>query len=169
MSRLPKTVNWEALKVEWLQSDETLNKFRLRKGLSNNHFYDAVNKQKWVEQKRQPGEKTTEKVMEKVSKQQVEEWVNQKKLWHGVEVIAAKILTKYNNGELAQNPHDLSALTCAIERSLKSRKLILGEATETIESRNLYMGIQKIVEDCEDENRRIDMKNMPKRLNGEQK
>lgn len=145
--RRPKRhLDWPALKTEWLQGNDTLNKFRERYKIGTNVFYPHVEKEKWNEAKADILRRAEAKAATIAVNTKVKEWERQINLWQAVEGIAARLMTRRQD---TMNAGELAALSAAIERALKSQKLILGQSTENVESKSLSMSILKIIEHAE--------------------
>jgi hypothetical protein len=149
MTRAKKrTLNWPALKAEWLAGNETLNQFRKRYRISGSNFYYLIHKQGWIEAKEEVLKRAEAKAATIAVNTKVKEWQRQMNLWQAVEGIAARIMSRRAE---SMNAGELAALTSAIERALKSQKLILGQSTENVESHTLSMTILKLIEKVEND------------------
>jgi hypothetical protein len=128
--------DWNALYLEWVQSGVSLSQFQLRKGITRNHFYRVAQAGKWLQRKAELDAKAVQKVERSVVFETASQWREQEKLWRAVEIQAAGILkrTLTPEGKLLDplSPTELSTLTMALERALKARKLLAGEATDNI-------------------------------------
>jgi hypothetical protein len=143
-------IDWPALKAEWLSGNDSLNHFREKHKIHLNVFYPNIEKGKWREAKDEIMKRAEARAATIAVNTRVEEWKRQMNLWQAVEGIAAQIMTRRREN---MNAGELAALTSAIERALKSQKLILGESTENVESRSLSMTILKLIEKVENDGR----------------
>lgn len=147
---LKTKIDWPALKAEFLASQDNPHSFMKRKKLLGKMaiptFYKIVSEQKWLEDRADINQKALDNTKRSLVEQKTKEWDRQIKLWHAVEGIAAKIMSMRANtmdgGELAQ-------LSSALERALKSQRLILGESTENISEKSMSLRVLKIVEQVE--------------------
>lgn len=126
--------DWPALEAEWLQCpEETLDSFRVRKGVPNaTHFYKRARQFKWAEKKAEIIARARKKIMTRTANAVAERWGDYTKLWSAVKFQAAAILKSTRDAEgniIPLDPQKLSQLSNAIETALKSEKLIAGEST----------------------------------------
>lgn len=127
-----KFYDWGALKLEWLNTDLTLNQFREKKGIDTAHFYRSINAEQWHDARQDIYKKALNKLQERKSTQLASRYDDYLKLWGAVKVQAARILKDAHDQNDPLKPSQLAQLTQAIETALKSEKLILGESTENV-------------------------------------
>jgi len=141
--------DWPALKAEWLQGNESLNQFRIRKGIGNqNIFYARVSEDGWVEAKERIIRTALEKTEAAVAEKYGQEWDRQMKLWSAVEGLAGRIMTRKAE---SMDSNELAQLTAAIERALKAQRLILGQSTDNMAVKNYHMSIVQMLKEIKGE------------------
>ena len=128
--------DWDALYAEWVSSGLSMNKFRILKGFDGGFFYNAIDREGWWEKAERVAEKITAAAEARVVDATVARWDEQEALWREVERQAAAIMraTIGPDGKIASplEPSELATLTAALERALKSRRLIAGESTDNM-------------------------------------
>lgn len=130
--------DWETLFAEWISSRLSISEFHKtqKPHIERGHFFKMAKRGKWMERKARVNEKAMKDIEKHVAKQVSSEWKEHEKLWRAVEIHAAHLLRKNvgPDGKLseAMSPTELASLTTALERALKARKLLIGEATENI-------------------------------------
>lgn len=128
--------DWDALFVEWVQADTSLSQFQLAKKIARQHFYRMTQARNWLSRRDDIKSRAMKAAEKSVVREMAQEWKEQEKLWRAVEIQAAAILkrTLTPDGKLLDplSPANLATLTVALERALKARKLLAGEATENI-------------------------------------
>lgn len=130
-------INWNALKVEFMTGDMTLNELRIKHdivGMAN--FYKQATG--WLEEREKLHKKAIEKIKSKTLNNAVKGWEDQQKLWKAVEVQAGRLLQKSLSDEKGLRPRDLDNLASAIEKALKSQRLILGQSTENVANSSIH-------------------------------
>ena len=145
MNGKPTRWDYAALKAEWLQGEETLKAFAARKGITaEGTFYRKVKEYGWAEARERIRSAALAKIEATTVKKYAAEWERQMKLWTRVEDLADSIMTRreefIDGSELAQ-------LTAALDRALKSQRLIRGESTENVETKNYHLAIVQMLKD----------------------
>lgn len=123
--------DWDALKLEFLQGNESLNEFRLRHKLNKNNFYGRAGA--WPDERAAVRAKALGQVQEKMSDKLAHHWEQYTRLFDAIKVHAAMILQSKKNekGEpVPMDPLDLSRVASSLESALKGDRLIYGEPTE---------------------------------------
>lgn len=128
-NKTPKSIDWDKERAEWLAGSETLNQFRLRKGFSAKWFYHKVEQLDWEGARQRIAKKALQKIETAGANSIAKEFENNERLWRAVEAQAARILNQQIKDQNL-DPVALAALSQAIERALKNRRLILGQSTE---------------------------------------
>lgn len=146
-----RLINWLALKADFIQSNETLFQFLQRHGIKNEQwFYRMARKYGFREAQEASRIKAVEKVSDSTARKYAVEWERQMKLWRAVESVAARILNEMaEKRPQRMDASKLANLTAALERALKSQRLVLGESTENVNSRNYHMAIVQALKDVE--------------------
>lgn len=136
-------IDWNALKVEFMTTDMSLNAIREKHNIADkNHFYKKT--EDWKEERRKLHEKTLQKIKSKALNNTVKEWERQQKLWHAVEIQAGRLLQSSLDKKKVLKAGEVMALTVAIEKALKCQKLILGESTENIATHSIHKHLIEI-------------------------
>lgn len=135
--------DWNALKAEWLASDESPHEFRKRKGISHTWFWAKFRKEEWDKSKTRLHQESMQKLEKKLANGNADRWANQIKLWKAMETRAAQAL----NDPARSTPVDATEIATVVEKSLKAQKLILGEDTGEggVLNQNFYLGIAQLV------------------------
>lgn len=156
MKRNPKTIDWQRLETEWMTSSESLNQFAIRHQISTTYFYEKIAQLEWVEKKQKIREKALEKAAGGAAVDLARQWTVQLNLWKGLErqlnALLARTMDETRTKIIAPlDASQLAALAVMLSCSLKSQKLILGEASEITEERSISAYIAKIVHKIEQE------------------
>jgi hypothetical protein len=140
-----KSVNWPAMKAEFMSWEGSLDAFRKHKGIVNaGNFYQKARKFRFAEDRQEIANKSLIKVQKHHIAKYAAHWKKQFKLWEKVEDAADNILTRKQDKIEAD---ELSLLSNAIEKALKSQKLILGEKTgDETGNVNIHLAIANFVE-----------------------
>lgn len=122
--------DWAALEAEWLASGESLHAFGRRHKIPRTHMNNMAGRYGWLQKRQKIRVKAGARIEKLVENRIVLDYSRQAKLWEAVEKKAEKFLerTAENGGELS--PMDLNTLTQAIERALKSKRLMGDKSTE---------------------------------------
>lgn len=148
-----KTYDWPAMKAEWISSNETLNQFRIRKGMSAEWFYKVVRKQKWVEEKNKIKYKAIENYQEKAVQDQVDKWEKyrgiQSKLLKCVESVLDSVMDE--NGEVKGDlpPEEIRRLSAAFKELTQNQSFMDGGPTERVESKNAHLILVQAIKEAE--------------------
>lgn len=133
MPRPQRTHDWEALKVEWLATNLSINQFRETKDIQPAVLYKAIDVEDWYQARSKMHQRTLEKLSNKKADMLVRKYEDYYKLWGAVKGQAASILRKTQKPDGTIEPllpSELRSLTEALERALKSERLLDGESTE---------------------------------------
>lgn len=146
--------NWGALKNEWLKSyeatGETLNKFRIRKGISETSFYRKTAKEKWAEEGQRMKNRITQRIETQLVNEALARWQKEIRITDGIEDQVEFILQELRQNEKVANalePSHLLALATTIEKCLKTKKLAHGESTgdEPQAQANVHAAIIQVI------------------------
>lgn len=137
--------DWDALRLEWLAGTDTMSAFRDKKGISRSLFLRMTKKHKWKEAREKLRAKVIAKGQEKVEGIVAKRWEQQMRLWGDVESQVQSLLSKKKGLKAS----DVAALSVALERALKSQRLIRGESTENTVSKNYHAVMVDMVEKLE--------------------
>lgn len=149
--RPPRDHDWDALKVEWLQGDDTLNEFRIKKDIDRAFFYRMVSAQGWKEEREAIRKKALEKAENKITAELAKRWVRYGKVNDDLLAIAQRIVddTKDEEGNIQQpiEPIELKHLADTVETTLKSHRLLHGEPTEIhkTETPNIHVQVVQVI------------------------
>jgi hypothetical protein len=128
---LAKRHDWDALRYEWARGTESLEAFRRRKGLASVRFSQVVNEQNWRALREDLRAKAIKKIEPKIIDEIAQRYAFNNKQWLTIEGLLArlikKLVTTTNAADIS--PEAIESITRSLERSLKARKLIHGEAT----------------------------------------
>lgn len=137
-------IDWDSLKSEYMQGNMTLNELRLKHNINGQaNFYKQVNSRKFEEARQKIRTKAVQKIENNQIKRYAKEWDNQMSLWQNVESMAQKIMSRKRE---TLEPDELSSLSTAIEKALKSQRLILGESTENNANVNVHAALADLLE-----------------------
>lgn len=150
-----KRHDWIAYKLEWLNGSETLNQFRIRKGLQPTPFYARV--KGWQAERDGMKERAIKRAIEKTEDALVEHYTEHLEIIETMRKKVAVILQegralklaggKPTNIKIEVDPADLNALAGAMEKLLKSERLIRGHGTgeESGKVENFHLTLVKMV------------------------
>lgn len=139
--RGPNSVNWDALKAEWLQGDESLNKFRIRYRLAPAHFYQKVDEYGWEKSREIINKKAIAKIENTQAGLLAREWKQEIDLLNAAKSEVVRALNKSRDSGKTLNYQELSNLFTALDKAVKTKSFINGGPTERIESRNIHVAI----------------------------
>lgn len=143
--------DWAAHKAEFILGHETLAAFSVRKDISYHMVYDHAADEGWLEARQEVVERAMEKVKTAAVGTRVGEWDKYLSLMDAVAAHAAHLLRKGvgPDGRITMSLEavELSALTSAIDKAVKVKRLIMGESTENIATRNLHMDMVRMLQD----------------------
>lgn len=116
---------------EWARGpEESLDAFRIRKGLASAHFYKVVKAMDWKGTREKLKAQAVAKVESRIVTDLSKRYSFQEKQWLTVEGIVARALKKLALSDADNfSPEALESVTRSLERALKARKLIVGEKT----------------------------------------
>lgn len=125
-------LDWDALKREWLGTNETLNAFRARKGIVNHrNFYLQVKKGGWEDAKHKQATALEAKVQAAAVQKGFEEWEEEVALLKGIRAQVAHVLKgridKEGNVVRPIPAQELKALAEVVAKSVVAKKHIRGE------------------------------------------
>ena len=139
--------NWDALKAEWLQTDLSLNQFRIGKDIAKAVFYPHVEKGKWTETKRKNAERTLNKINTKVVNAQADKWEDYRELYKDVKKQLKRIVGKFGEDEDKTIPiRDLKDIAETLGKLTSGLSFLDGGPTARIETRNLHGDIVRILD-----------------------
>lgn len=157
MRKKPRKIDWTKLKLEYMSSDEsvraTLDKNKVAQCKTSNERTKG-----WGEERKKLHQRIVERAKTQIVNFNVDRYKKQTKLWESVETVAEDIFKKAGDKNKPLTPKDLVNLSGAISIALKSKKLIVGEPTETIEERSLHLHLIEINKRIE---RGDDLKEIP--------
>ena len=133
MGNINPVHDWNKMKMEWLESDLTINKFRETKEINNGYFYTNIDVDDWYKAKHELDKKTLNKLTNKLSTEIANKYSDYNKLWKAVKIQAASIIKKTQKKDGTISPmstYDLNNLSRVIETALRSERLIQGDSTE---------------------------------------
>jgi len=134
--------DWEALKAEWLQSNESLNQFRIRKKIGNaKSFYHHTNVDQWTDLKKKIATQVTKKIVDKQVKQNVIDWSKYEKAQDGIMAQIYALInktTKDGKVDKAMPARDVAQLSQALNNLSKNKSFMNGGPTERIDQRTLH-------------------------------
>lgn len=145
-----KRHDWDALKAEFICGFESLAAFAARKGITSYMVYAKADDAGWVQARQEVKEKAMDEAKSHAVTVVAERWKKQLSLWEAVEAHAAQLLRKgVQDGKIVMpmEPGELAQLTSALDRALKSQRLIWGESTENVVTKNLHVEMVKMLED----------------------
>lgn len=130
---MPKSINWEQLRGEFLASDESLNQFRIRHGISRDYFY--VKTKSWPAERTQTREDAISIIKDKAIPEMYEQFVTQQKSilqMLNVQIIELYKKTLDKDGKNVIAPlksGELVNIANTVSLALKSFRLIEGKST----------------------------------------
>lgn len=137
--------DWETLKAEWIQSKETLNEFRLRKRIGNKAwFYDKVEQGGWIEARNQIISKAYQKTAEAAAAQLAQEWEKEYRLFEAADALAARVMSRHKDDIQAS---ELAQVTRSLLNSLQGKRLIKGQSTDNVATKNYHMAIVQMLKE----------------------
>lgn len=129
-----RRIDWAALKAEWLQSDETLHAFQVRKRLGERNFYRVAKRDGWTAAREEIGKMAGRRIEQKLARETADKWFAHRELFRGAHSHAAAILKKSlgSNGEVLKplSPAELLQLVTAIQKMGQAEAFMSGEATD---------------------------------------
>lgn len=135
--------DWNALKIEWLQTNESPFAFQRRKGIKNDtKFYKHVNEDGWWEARDEINKRAVEIAQDKLVKITAKKWGDYKQLFNAGKSQAAKILSDtVKDGKMVRTltTLELSQLVGAVDKMLKAESFMEGGPTERVETANFHM------------------------------
>jgi len=124
--------DWPTLKLEFLNSKETLNEFRIRHKISNQrNFYKQT--AGWSEERKNLVRKSLDKAVEKIGKKLTEEFTVYPDMFMGSEAVLAKYIREALQNDL--EPSQFNYVVQSLCNLLKHKKLLFGEPTEITENK----------------------------------
>jgi len=148
-----KKHDWGLLKIEWLQSTESLNQFRARKGIAHCWFYRKVQQGKWREAKDRIQENSMRTLEKTAARAISDKWKDYRKIWTGAKAQAFSILRKTfdNEGHVTRplSTAELAQLVKAMFQVLQGESFISGGPTERVENRNLHLDVVNLIQEIE--------------------
>ncbi len=123
--------DWTTLMYEWARGTESLHAFGKRHGLGPARFMAVVRAMDWRGVRARLRAAAIAKAEPQIIKSLADRYKFQEHQWLTVEAIIARALKKIAGEQdiTSLAPEVLESLTRTLERTLKSRKLIRGEAT----------------------------------------
>lgn len=139
--------DWDALRMEFLQSKETLNQFKIRHQIKNSQwFYKKA--RAWNQERANLVSNAQKKVIKHAERELAENWKGYIDLLGGLKAQIAKIISDSldADGRVIQpiEPSQLKDIAHTIEKALKSEKLVLGEPTEITEDKSETKHVQVV-------------------------
>lgn len=151
-------IDWTTVYADFMHSPSnvTLNQIRNKHKIQANAFYERVQREKWLEKKQAMNERAIEKITGSAENEIVKKWQTQEKLWRLLEAQVSTWLAKTLDETKTKivkpiDPKNLASLSDTLEKSLRCRKLLEGEASEITEMRNISVHIGKLIKDVEAE------------------
>lgn len=144
--------DWDQLFNEWVSSGQSLSAFQQARGIARTYFFRRTARLGWAERARELRSKAREKTDAALADHLAARWRRQSALWETIEdqceVLLKRSLKKKAPAIDRMNPAQLAALANALERALKARRLISGEATEISEAKggeNLHLQVVRFL------------------------
>lgn len=129
MKRLPKSLDWTALRAEFLAGGESLNAFRLRHGLNRNWFYAKA--QGWESERAKIRERAVKKSEARVGDFYAAFARETRDLLRGLLRHAKEFLALADGGRTVLPPMEIATLGRAVSEALKAAHLLEGKPTES--------------------------------------
>ena len=149
--------NWQEMRADYLTSDEktSITDILRRHGIERNEAYITKRTSPWIVEKKRMWEKVIEKVKKKFVTNTVNEFDDYIKLINvtrqQIAIYLKNNVTQDNNGNYVLDsnksaPDKLAAISLALERILKSHRLIRGKSTENFETKNYHLAVVELME-----------------------
>jgi len=141
-------INWHKIKGEYLTSTDSLRsvlrRYKVSGGLNTENHTKG-----WKVEREKLHNKIVETIKSKMVTTEVTKWEQQTKLWKAVEGEAEKILDTYTGTDYKMDVKDLSNLCQALQTALKSQRLIVGESTENVSTKNIHIDLVELIKEAE--------------------
>lgn len=147
--------DWEALKSEWLQSKETMNKFRMRHGIDQALFYRTTKRLGWKKEKQKLDKNALQKITNRLVNERVKDWTQYRSAQNGLMESVQDIIQRTRNasGKITRSmkTSDVRQLASALKDLTQNQSFMDGGPTERSESKNLHMEMVRIVQEIKDD------------------
>jgi hypothetical protein len=153
-----RKIDWAPIEADYLTSSSPspLYQLAIKHKVSATLVYRRAHTHGWKKRKAEMVERAMQKVQDATESTIVSKWKVQIGLWRALEMQVNALLKKTLDStgtRIAKplSPSDLASISTTLSFSLKAQKLIEGEASEIIETRNLHMHIAKLIQQIEGE------------------
>ena len=152
--RQPKSIDWPRLKIEWLNSDETLNQFRLRHKFPESYFYQTVKKVGWENAKTKILQRAEQKVANGLVKSTAKDWSQYHKVQNNLIKVIASVLEGVmdEHGEVRGDlpPEEIKRIASAFKDATVNKSFLEGGPTERVEQKSLHYEIVQMIKEAEE-------------------
>lgn len=132
-----RRIEWFSIKTDYMSCEDSIAKVLKKHDVGQSGGLNIHNHTRgWIDERKKLHNRILERLKTKVVNASVKEWDRQLKLWLKVEDRAKDILEAKKKKPTAK---DVANLSIALEKALKSQRLIAGESTENLKSTSLHL------------------------------